>query len=163
MAPLVDNPQIAAATLHNPLPLYLHAYIWPFAIVWPIFLRYYLTPDLYEKHIQSSEWTFVWCGTIITAQSLVWLSTNWNVNLKSLFTSTAAKTVKDAKLIKVLPVANAGSSEICKIVRDNVRSPYRRHLGLLLIILRLEAKKIFLSFSKSGASCTTPKRTPLRL
>jgi cation-transporting ATPase 13A1 len=53
-------------------------------------------------------------------QSLVWLSTNWNVNLKSLFTSTSAKTVEEAKLIKVLPVANAGSSEICKIIRDNV-------------------------------------------
>jgi cation-transporting ATPase 13A1 len=120
MATLVDNPQIAAATLHNPLPLFLHTYIWPFAIIWPIFLRYYLTPELYDKHIQASEWTFVWCGTIITVQSLVWLSTNWNVNLKSLFTSTSAKTVEEAKLIKVLPVANAGSSEICKIIRDNV-------------------------------------------
>jgi cation-transporting ATPase 13A1 len=123
MAPLVDNPQIAAATLHNPLPWWLHAYIWPFAIIWPIFLRYYLTPELYEKHIQASEWTFVWCGTIITAQSLVWLSTNWNVNIKTLFTTTTAKTVKEAQLIKVLPVANAGSSEICKIIRDNVGFP----------------------------------------
>jgi manganese-transporting P-type ATPase len=163
MAPLVDNPQIAAATLHNPLPLYLHAYVWPFAIVWPIFLRYYLTSDLYEKHIQSSEWTFVWCGTIITAQSLVWLSTNWNVNLKSFFTSTATKTVKDARLIKVVPVANAGSSEICKIVRDNVRNPYRRRPVLLLTVHRLEAKRIFPSFSKSAAFCTIPKRTLLPL
>ena len=120
MAPLVDNPQIASATLHNPLPLSLHTYVWPFVIIWPIFLRYYLSPDLYEKHIQSSEWTFVWCGTIITIQSLVWLCTHWNVNLKSLFTSTKAKSVETAQLIKVLPITNAGSSEICKIIRDNV-------------------------------------------
>lgn len=119
MAPLVDNPFIASATLHNPLPLYLHTYIWPFVIIWPIFLRYFLTPDLYDKHIGGSEWTFVWCGTIITAQSLLWLCTHWNVNLKAIFTSTKAKTVQDAKLIKVLPVANAGASEICKIDRDN--------------------------------------------
>ncbi|OBT43482.1 hypothetical protein VE00_06133 [Pseudogymnoascus sp. WSF 3629] len=119
MAPLVDNPQIAAATLHNPLPLYLHTYVWPFMIIWPVFFRYYLSEELYDKHIGGQEWTFVWCGAIITVQSLVWLSTNWNVNLKSLFTSTTAKTVKDAQLIKVLPVANAGTSEICKIVRDN--------------------------------------------
>jgi cation-transporting ATPase 13A1 len=124
MAPLVDNPSIAAATLHDPLPLYLHTYILPFMIIWPIFFRYYLSDELYDKHIGGQEWTFVWSGTIIKAQSLVWLITNWNVNLKSLFTSTKAKSVKEAQLIKVLPVANAGLSEICKIVRDNVmRTP----------------------------------------
>lgn len=65
----------------------------------------------------------MWCGTIITVQSLVWLCTHWNVNLKSLFTSVSAKTVQDAKLIKVIPVANAGSADICNIVRDNVSLP----------------------------------------
>lgn len=105
------------------MPLYLHTYVWPFAIIWPIFLRYFLTPDLYDSHIGGPEWTFVWCGSIITLQSLVWLSTNWNVNLKALFTSVGAKTVADATLIKVLPVVNAGSSDICKIDRDNVRVP----------------------------------------
>lgn len=132
MAPLVDNPSIAAATLHNPLPLYLHTYIWPFMIIWPIFFRYYLSDELYDKHIGGQEWTFVWCGTIITAQSLVWLSTNWNVNLKSLFTSTKARSVKEAQLIKVLPAANAGLSEICKIVRDNVMrtTPLRSYMNV---------------------------------
>jgi cation-transporting ATPase 13A1 len=129
MAPLVDNPQIASATLHNPLPFYLHTYVWPFAIIWPVFLRYYLTEELYDKHIGGQEWTFVWCGTIITAQSLVWLSTNWNVNLKALFTSTKVNSVKDANLIKVHPIANAGASEICKIVRDNVRLSYYATFG----------------------------------
>ncbi|TVY90821.1 Manganese-transporting ATPase [Lachnellula willkommii] len=119
MAPLVDNPLIASATLHNPLPLQLHAYVWPFVIIWPIFLRYYLSEDLYNKHIGGQEWTFVWCGTIITLQSLVWLSTNWNINLKALFTSKSVNSVQDAQLIKLLPVVNAGSADICKIERDN--------------------------------------------
>ncbi|KAF7860302.1 hypothetical protein EAF04_008430 [Stromatinia cepivora] len=119
MAPLVDNPMIASATLHNPLPLWLHTYIWPFAIIWPVFFRYYLSQDLYDKHIGGQEWTFVWCGTIITAQSLVWLSTHWNINLRALFTSTSAKTVSDAQLIKVHPITNAGSADFCKIDRDN--------------------------------------------
>ncbi|RDL30843.1 Cation-transporting ATPase [Venustampulla echinocandica] len=119
MSPLVDNPLIASATLHNPLPLSLHTYVWPFIIIWPIFFRFYLSDDLYDKHIGGQEWTFVWCGTIITAQSLVWLSTNWNVNLKALFTSTRVKTVQEAKQIKVLPIVNAGSADICPIVRDN--------------------------------------------
>ncbi len=83
-------------------------------------MKFYLDNELYEKYIGASEWTFVWIGAIVTAQSLVWLSTNWNVNLKSLFTSKRVYDVKEAELIKVLPAANAGLSEICKIVRDNV-------------------------------------------
>lgn len=121
MAALVDNPQIKHAELLRPLPFHFHAYVWPFAIVWPIFLRYYLSEDLYEKHIGGSEWTFVWCGAIITVQSLVWLSTHWSVALDARFTASKAKDVQDALLIKVLPIANAGSGEICKLVRDKVR------------------------------------------
>ncbi|KAI1631514.1 cation pump, Ca2+ pump [Biscogniauxia mediterranea] len=117
---LVDNSQIQSAELLSPLPIYLHAYIWPFAIIWPVFARYFYTPELYEKHISSSEWTFVWLATIITSQSLVWLSTNWSVNLKASFTATKAKKVEEAQLIKVIPIANAGSAEICTINREKV-------------------------------------------
>ncbi|PVI01915.1 cation-transporting ATPase 4 [Periconia macrospinosa] len=118
--PLVDNPQIKQASLHSPLPLQLHTYIWPFLIIWPIFLSFYLSPERYEKHIQSSEWTFVWVGSILTLQSLIWLSTHWNVNLKSAFTTTSARDVRTAQLIKAIPVANAGAAEICPLLRDNV-------------------------------------------
>ncbi|KAK4142193.1 uncharacterized protein C8A04DRAFT_13438 [Dichotomopilus funicola] len=120
MARLVDSAQIEGAELLRPLPLYQHAYVWPFVIVWPVFLRYYLTPELYEKHIQAPEWTFVWVGTIITVQTLVWLCTHWSVNLNATFTAKKARTIEDAKLIKVIPAANAGSADICKLVRDNV-------------------------------------------
>ncbi|KAF2732913.1 hypothetical protein EJ04DRAFT_577991 [Polyplosphaeria fusca] len=120
MAPLVDNLQISSASLHNPLPLQLHTYIWPFLLIWPAFLSFYLSPEKYEKHIQSSEWTFLWVGSIITIQSLIWLMTHWNVNLKTLFTTTSARDVRIAKLIKVIPIANAGSAEICQLKRDNV-------------------------------------------
>lgn len=122
-SPIVDNAQIRYAELLRPLPFYLHTYVWPFAIAWPVFLRYYLTTELYDKHIGGEEWTFVWCGTIITLQSLVWLSTHWSVHVKARFTATKAKDVNDAELIKVIPIANAGSGEICKLVRDKVRFP----------------------------------------
>ncbi|CAK7270621.1 putative cation-transporting ATPase 1 [Sporothrix epigloea] len=115
MAPLVDNAQIKSADLLVPLSVHYHAYVWPFVIAWPIFLVYYLTPELYEKHIGAPEWTFVWVGTIVTLQSLVWLSTNWSVDVKALFTAIKANSVADAKLIKVVPVANAGVAEICKL------------------------------------------------
>lgn len=120
MAPLVDDPKIKQASLHNPLPWQLHTYIWPFLIIWPLFFGIYLPPQQYEKYIQSSEWTFVWVATITTFQSLFWLMTHWNVNLKSAFTTTSASDVRSAKLIKVHPIKNAGAAEIVKLVRDNV-------------------------------------------
>jgi manganese-transporting P-type ATPase len=120
MAPLVDNSQIKSAELLSPLPGFLHLYTWPFVIIWPIFLRYYLTPELYEKHIGAQEWTFVWCATIVTLQSLAWLSTKWSVNLNARFTAVKAKTVEDAQLIKVIPIANSGTSEICRVQHDLV-------------------------------------------
>jgi cation-transporting ATPase 13A1 len=120
MAPLVDDPKIKQASLHNPLPWQLHTYIWPFLIVWPIFFGIYLPPQQYEKYIQSSEWTFVWVATITTFQSLFWLMTHWNVNLKSAFTTTKASDIRSAKLIKVHPIKNAGAAEIVKLIRDNV-------------------------------------------
>jgi len=119
-APLVKNPQIQSATLHNPLPLYLHTYIWPFLAIWPAFFAIYLSEERYNTYIAGSEWTFVWAGSIITAQSLAWLTTQWNVNLATLFTSVTARDVRSAKLIKVIPVTNAGSAEICPLLRDSV-------------------------------------------
>lgn len=120
MAPLVDDAKIRHASLHNPLPLQLHTYIWPFLILWPAFSAVYYSPQRYEQYIQSSEWTFVWVASITTLQSLLWLMTHWNVNLKSAFTTTAAQDVRSAQLIKVQPIKNAGAAEICQLVRDSV-------------------------------------------
>ena len=118
--PLIDNSQVASATLHNPLPGPLHTYVWPFIIVWPIFVSIYLNDDTYDNYIDGEEWTFVWVGSILTIQSLLWLSTKWNVNTRSLFTATKAKDVRSATLIKVTPIANAGTPEICELKRDTV-------------------------------------------
>lgn len=117
--PLVDDPQIKSASLHNPLPLALHTYIWPFLVIWPAFFAVYLNEDFYIDYIDGQEWTFVYSGTIFTVQSLLWLMTQWNVNIRAAFTSTAARDVSSARLIKVIPIANAGSAEICDLQRDN--------------------------------------------
>src|SRR5271170_468933 len=114
-APLVDNAQIQSASFHTPLPLWLRLYVWPFAILWPIFLSVYLSEDRYDEYIDGPEWTFVWVGTIFTLQSLAWLTTKWNVSLDAAFTARRVKTVDEAELIKVVPVANAGAPAICKI------------------------------------------------
>ncbi len=83
----------------------------------------YLSPERYDRYIHGSEWTFVWAGSIFTIQALTWLATKWNVNIEALFTSSRAKSVDNAQLIKVLPVTNAGSAEICKLIRDKLGAP----------------------------------------
>ena len=120
MPPLVDNPQIRAASLHNPLPLAAHFYIWPFFALWPAFFAYYLSEDRYNAYIGAPEWTVLWCGIIISLQALAWLVTKWNVNLDALFTTRACSEVRSARLIKVVPVENAGSAEICPLVRETL-------------------------------------------
>lgn len=117
-ASLVDNAQIHSASLHTPLPWFLRLYVWPFALLWPVFFSVYFSEDAYDTYIDGQEWTFVYSGIIITLQSLAWLTTKWNVNLDAAFTSRTAKRVDEAELIKVIPVANAGSAAICKIIRE---------------------------------------------
>ncbi|EPS30178.1 hypothetical protein PDE_05128 [Penicillium oxalicum 114-2] len=119
MARLADDPQIQFASLHNPLPVQLHTYVWPFLIIWPVFFAFYLSPDRYDTYIQGQEWTFVFAGSIITVQSLFWLMTKWNINLNTLFTTTRANSVETASLIKIIPITNAGTAEICPLVREN--------------------------------------------
>ena len=119
---LVKNSQIKSSSLHNPLPLYLHTYIWPFLAAWPAFLAIYLSEERYTKYINGAEWTFVWAGSIFSLQALTWLTTKWNVNISAFFTSTSTNDVQSAQLIKIVPVTNAGAAEICPLIRDRVRS-----------------------------------------
>lgn len=129
-APLVNNAQIKSASLHNPLPLALHPYIWPFIIVWPIFFAFYLSDERYEKYINGQEWTFVYAGAIFSVQTLLWLMTFWSVNIRSLFTASSAKSVRDARQVKVIPVENAGAAEFCDIVK-NRRADGREDISFL--------------------------------
>ncbi|EGD97820.1 cation-transporting ATPase [Trichophyton tonsurans CBS 112818] len=114
------HPYIQSAALRNPLPVQFRIYVWPFTILWPVFLAFYLSPERYETYIQGPEWAALWTGSIATLQALLWLMTKWNINIDALFTTIPAKSVNEAQLIKVIPAANAGSAEICKLVKDNI-------------------------------------------
>ncbi|KAL9111818.1 MAG: hypothetical protein Q9227_003877 [Pyrenula ochraceoflavens] len=48
--------------------------------------------------------------------------TKWNVNLDARFTTTGARDVQTAQLIKIIPITNAGSAAICKINRERTGS-----------------------------------------
>lgn len=119
-SPLVDRAEIQSATLHNPRPLLLHLYVWPFLLLWPVFFSVYFSQESYDQYINGQEWTFVFSGSIFCLQMLIWLMTFWNVNIRALFTASSARSVRDAGLIKVLPRENAGASDICPIEREYV-------------------------------------------
>lgn len=138
---LVDNPQIKSAELLTPRPLFLHAYVWPFTIAWPVFLAFYLSPELYDQHIGGQEWTFVWVGTIITFQSLFWLSTHWSVTARAIITARKVSSIEEAQQIKVIPVANAGVADISDLIREKV-SPRRQPCLLAWCRMELLADRL---------------------
>jgi manganese-transporting P-type ATPase len=91
-----------------------------------VFFAIYFSEERYATYIAGSEWTFVWAGSIITVQSLTWLTTKWNVNFDALLTTLSAKDVSSAQLIKVMPVTNAGSAGICPLIKDVVSKLCRK-------------------------------------
>ncbi|KAK9450721.1 uncharacterized protein V1518DRAFT_411526 [Limtongia smithiae] len=110
---LVPNPGVDEASLHDPLPIVFRTFIWPFFFLYPTFGYFYFYR--YEEYINGSEWTFVFLGTIISFQTLLWLMTHWSVNIKATFTSYKATDPTKAKLIRVMPTANAGQPAICEL------------------------------------------------
>jgi len=95
---LVSSSLITRITLHNPLPIWAHAYVLPFVPLYPLFATIYFF--YYDKYIASEEWTFVYFGSIITLNALAWLSIHWSVTLNALFT---ARTVPSALLLPLIP------------------------------------------------------------
>ncbi|EHA23249.1 hypothetical protein ASPNIDRAFT_207175 [Aspergillus niger ATCC 1015] len=148
----------------------LHTYAWPFLIIWPAFLAFYLSPERYDTYIQGQEWTFVYVGSIITVQSLLWLMTKWNIDIQTLFTTTKAKSIDSARLIKVIPAANAGSAEVCPLLFDTrggkktvsflfqkrrfLYYPERRCFAPLSYVLDAEPKPALKTFQKTQGLTT---------
>lgn len=52
MSELVSNPAVQAADLLVPKPLISRPYVWPFAIIYPVFLQVYT--QHYDKYIGGS-------------------------------------------------------------------------------------------------------------
>lgn len=110
---MVPIPEIQEASLHNPLAVIARPYGWPFLVLYPALGYVYFVK--YDEWINGSEWTFVYLGTIVCLQILLWLMPFWNVEIKRTFTTTPAKTVQEASLIRVIPTVNNGVSEFCEI------------------------------------------------
>lgn len=116
MTDLVHNQAIQEAKLLLPKPLIARPYVWPFAIVYPLFLQVYFTK--YEQYIGGSEWTFVYLMAIISVNMLFWLMPHWNINIAASFNFTEVKTIAEASHIKITPAPNSGIGEVCAISRE---------------------------------------------
>lgn len=132
--------------------------------MWPVFFAIYLSEERYNDYIGGSEWTFVWAGTIFSVHSLTWLTTKWNVNLDAAFKSTTVKHVENAKLIKVIPATNAGSAEICTILRDTVCAAlgFQCFFTIANVFVRMAARRTYPSCFRNGDSSTTLSKIVLR-
>ncbi|PRT55172.1 Manganese-transporting ATPase 1 [Wickerhamiella sorbophila] len=114
---LVPVPGIEEAALCNPKPGLMRPYGWPFLALYPAFFYIYLFR--YDEYIGASEWTTVFIGAIISLQALLWLMPFWNVSLRESFETDPASSVETASQIKVVPASNAGSPDVCDLVRDD--------------------------------------------
>ncbi|ODV65065.1 hypothetical protein HYPBUDRAFT_143950 [Hyphopichia burtonii NRRL Y-1933] len=116
MSDIVSNPAIKGAELLVPKTLILRPWVWPFAIIYPIFTNIYM--NHYDTYIVGSEWTFVYLLTILSVNLLFWLMPHWNINIDARFNYSPVKSIAEASHIKITPAPNSGIGEICEIVRE---------------------------------------------
>ncbi|CUM46391.1 uncharacterized protein AC631_03102 [Debaryomyces fabryi] len=116
MSELVSNPAVQSADLLVPRPMISRPYVWPFAIIYPIFLQVYT--QHYDKYIGGSEWTFVYLIAICSLNMLFWLMPHWNIDVNGKFNYLPVKTISEATHIKIVPAPNSGVGEICEILRE---------------------------------------------
>lgn len=116
MSDVVLNPTIQDAQLLVPKLLIVRPYVWPFAIIYPIFFQIYF--NHYDQYVGGSEWTFVYLITICSLNALFWLMPHWNLDVEARFNFTPVRTIEEASHIKITPVVNAGVGEMCPIKRE---------------------------------------------
>ncbi|KAF5211745.1 putative cation-transporting ATPase 1 [Clavispora lusitaniae] len=116
MSDIVHNPAIQRAELLVPKPFAARIYVWPFGIVYPLFLQVYL--NHYDKYIGGSEWTFVYLMAICSVNLLFWLMPHWNIDIDAKFNYSRVGSIAQASHVKITPAPNSGIGEICPIVRE---------------------------------------------
>ncbi|CAG8522745.1 9987_t:CDS:10 [Ambispora gerdemannii] len=112
---LVKAKSIRQSSLHIPRTLIWHAYVWPFVGFYLAWLYIYLFA--YDELLVSEEWTFLTLGSLITTNALLFLSCQWSVRLKALFTckSVLVNDIYKARVIKIIPAPHKGKGEICPL------------------------------------------------
>ncbi|KAJ8038836.1 Manganese-transporting ATPase 13A1 [Holothuria leucospilota] len=114
MAPPV-NEEIESLSFHNRRPLLFHGYIFPFILLYLVWL--------YQWILVYGVWDYFEAGLIAFAvigcvQILVCLFCHWSVHVLCSLTCTKVPNPKDAGWVKVVPTANNGYPEIVQLHKD---------------------------------------------
>lgn len=81
----VHSPEISRASLHVALPWQSHLYAFPFLSLYPLLAFAYFVK--YDTWLQSEEWTFLACVTLVLLHALSFLVTRWSTSAKAWITT----------------------------------------------------------------------------
>lgn len=84
-APTVVSNEIAAISLHVPIPALLHIYVLPFLFLYPAAAYVYLLR--YDDLVVDQANTFIGCVVLFGSHALSWLATRWSCDFRALVTS----------------------------------------------------------------------------
>ncbi|KAJ3295791.1 hypothetical protein HK104_002306 [Borealophlyctis nickersoniae] len=115
---LVASKVVARASLHVPLPVERHLYVWPFVAVYASW--FYVRLFEYDRLLGSPEFawlTFMLCGAL---HALAYLVCQWSVVAKASFTSRKETDPYKAETIMIVPTAHNGSGALCLIERSHI-------------------------------------------
>jgi cation-transporting ATPase 13A1 len=115
---LIASKSIVKASLHRKLPTYKHAYATPFILLYIIWLFIYFFA--YDELLGSEELTFLTLGGLISLNGLTFLITQWSVLAYVKLTCKEVKLIKEADIIRIVPLEHKGKSTICEIQHNKV-------------------------------------------
>ncbi|CCH59062.1 hypothetical protein TBLA_0B02200 [Henningerozyma blattae CBS 6284] len=116
---------VKSSKLLVPKPWTSRPYVLPFFPFYGTFFQIYFTQ--YERYIKGPEWTFVYLGSIISLNILVWLIPNWNIRIGAQFNYSKAVSVREATHILIETTPNNGAdgiTEINRVTEDGIQQIY---------------------------------------
>ncbi|GME88565.1 unnamed protein product [Ambrosiozyma monospora] len=113
---LINSDTIESSQLLAPKPFLMKPYVFPFLILYPIYLHFYLNE--YDTYFVGKEWTFVYTLTLVSLHALVWLLPHWNLDLRAKFKYVKVNKRSSASHIYIKAKPSNGLSEITPIELD---------------------------------------------
>ncbi|KAL0274452.1 UNVERIFIED_CONTAM: hypothetical protein PYX00_006871 [Menopon gallinae] len=119
---------VHSVSLFIPRPLFFHGYVLPFLLIYASWLYgwifVYGITDYYEAGL-------VGISVIGLCQLLCCLCCHWSVHVQCFLTCNKVKSPVDAKVVKVVPTPNNGSSELVKIHTSKIDGDHRGHIWFI--------------------------------
>jgi manganese-transporting P-type ATPase len=115
----VESRGIERLELYRRRPLYLHAYVTPYILL------YILVSSLYWRYWrlwEDKESQLAVCilayGSVASLQILTWLSCQWSIAIEVFCKFSKVKEIEDAAIVWVVPRLQRGYDELCPLYSD---------------------------------------------